>query len=169
MLSNSQASVQNKTGYLIREWLGDYCPACTQRLRDHEYARLGVVVKDSAAEAAVLEAFRRHQWSDIRKKEFTLSLDALLGNVLRCPGGRLVWFVTFEPYDPLSSPYYVVESEVLDTAESGRLNAVIRPEEWRRFPGGLLVNRRVLASKFIRTRKRLWDRLQSWLRLQNGR
>jgi hypothetical protein len=158
-----QVGLQKKTGYLLREWLGDCCPVCKEKLTSHHFARVGVVVKPSEAEASFVQAFRQHRWSGIRIKEFIPILDALLGNVLRCPSGQFAWFITFEPYD-LASRHYVAESEVLDPEESRKLDAAVRPEEWRNFPGGFLLEKKILASKLVRVRNRLLERLLRLLR-----
>jgi len=163
MFLSRHGDVQKKAGYLLREWLGDCCPVCKEKLTDHHYARVGVVVKPSAAEESFVQAFRQHRWNSIRTKAFIPTLDALLGNVLRCRSGRLAWFITFEPYD-LANPYYVAGSEVLDPEESRKLNAAIRAEEWRNFPGGFLLDKRILASKLVRLRRRVLQRLRCWQR-----
>lgn len=151
----NQAKIQKSTGKLLRAWLGDKCPICKESLENHFYARPGIVVAESEAATRFVSAFRQHSWGDIRIKEFNLSLDAILGNILRCPTGRLAWFLTFEPYDPFVNAYYVAELDVLDQHESERLGATIQPTEWRDFPAGWLLSKRYLALKFLKNRKRL--------------
>lgn len=161
----NRTRLQNRIGKLVREWLSDQCPICKESLaKNHFYARPGIVVAESEAETKFVTAFRQHRWGDIRVKEFNLLLDAILGNILQCPSGRLAWFLTFEPYDPFASAYYVAELEVLDQEESEKLRATIQPTEWRDFPAGWLLSKRYLALKFLKNRKRLIVFLKAKLR-----
>ncbi|HET6840459.1 MAG TPA: hypothetical protein VFK06_02040 [Candidatus Angelobacter sp.] len=84
-----QSKTQKKFGLLMREWLGDKCPVCKKTLAEHHYTRVGVVVSESAAHVPFIRAFREHRWNETSTREFIPTLDALGGNVLKCPLGQL--------------------------------------------------------------------------------
>jgi hypothetical protein len=106
--------------------------------------------------AGMFIAGNAHAWGTA-----SVSVDGRRARQLRLVHYDRIWNRSAVPNDIWS-----VSSAKLPTGKWRRADAVrrgIRPEEWRKFPGGLLFDKRILASKLIRTRKRLLHRLQAWL------
>lgn len=107
------------------------CPICGQEFVAHYFSMLSAMPADEVERVQdLLNKVKQHEWEAARQaRQFDRLRDAVVIDVLRCPGKRLAVVILSDPYELYHNPS-VLDHEVLDDECSDRLSIILGEVDW---------------------------------------